>query len=1149
MLWPASRPGISNQLRFAPGEEIRLRQYEDRILHSASDLVNFVECPHLTTIDFGLVSGRLESLVERRTDASELVAAKGDEYERDYVESLVAAGRQVVTIAPEGALDLAEACDHTAAAMRSGAEIIYQSALLSAPWFGYADFLERVDLPSTLGGWSYEVADTKLARRVKPYFLLQLCFYTDLVASMQGVVPAHMHVVLGTRERETFSTADFLAYHRRVQDRYLAAVASANGTYPHFSEHCGLCRWSDYCDKQRLADDYLGLVAEMRRDQIFRLNARGIGTVGELARAGDALKPSRMQELTFARLRQQAELQVRQRETNSYYYELVEPEEGRGFARLPQPSPGDLFFDMEGDPFYEDGLEYLFGVTWIEDGKPRYRPFWAHDRAEEKGAFEEFMDFVGERRRVHRDLHVYHYGAYEATALKRLMGLHATREDELDDLLRNEVLVDLYQVVRQGIRISQPSYSIKKVEVFYMPDREADVTDGEDSIIQFEKWLETRDDSLLAGIERYNEEDCRSTWLLREWLIERRDETERQYNTQIPWREPPEPYTPDPDEAAEVAALRNALLAGLTEDELTAQEPRWLMAQLIDYHRREAKPGYWAYFSRLQMSEEELTEDSEARAGLPPQGRPIPLPAPARSAIHTLRFPPQEHKAQPGSMKDPQTEASVSVERVDDGRGTIEVRLGLGRTAPSALIPGEPYRTPEQRKALQRIGEDIAQRGIEGGTVYAAARDVLKRLPPRTTAVTAGSPLQDRFDLEQAKRIVNGLQESYLFVQGPPGSGKTYTGAHLILHLMAQGKRVGVTANSHKAINGLLCEIEKHAADQQFLGLKKSSEADQRFESQRDEPLIDNTYENADCLGPDLDLVAGTAWLFAREDMEQQCDYLFFDEAGQVSLADALAMSTSASNLVFLGDPLQLAQVSQAVHPPGAGLSVLEHLLGRDPTIPPNRGLFIEHTRRMHPDVCEFISSAIYSGRLESTPEMARQDLNATGELTGTGVRWHPVMHQGNTQRAPEEAELIAVMVDQLLDGATFTDSDDVTEVLSADEIMVVTPYNAQVRCLREQLPDAVEVGTVDKFQGQEAAVVFFSMATSSGEEIPRNLEFLFSRNRLNVAISRAKCLAVVVASPELLHVKCRTADQMRLVNALCRLVEVAEEQTRNEGR
>jgi predicted RecB family nuclease len=1124
-----------------------VRNFNGKLIHSATDLINFVECPHLTAIDLGVVQGRLH-IEATRTDSSDLVATKGEAHEAAYLQALLADGKEVVTIAPDSALDLDSASERTIAAMRDGAEIIFQSALYDGTWAGYADFLERVDKRSDLGSWSYEVADTKLARKVKPYFLPQLCLYTDLLTQIQGTIPENMHVVLGTGERASFVPAEFLAYYRRVQERYLAEIAEMSPTYPHFAEHCGLCRWSEHCDQQRVDDDYLGLVAWMRRDQIVRLERQDITTMAGLALADDAHKPGRMMPATYDNLRLQAELQVDQRETGEHSYVLLEPEAGRGLARLPEPSPGDLFFDMEGDPFVDQGLEYLFGVTWIEEGEPRFKPFWGTDRSAEKRAFEDFMDFVAERRRIHPSLHVYHYAPYEPTALKGLMGMHATREDALDELLRNDVLVDLFAVVRQGMRISQPSYSIKKVEAFYMPEREASVTDGEDSIIQFERWLDEGDDSILESIERYNEEDCLSTWKLREWLLERREEAMRVYGVDIPWRIREEVPPPDPDEAAELTALREALLSDLREE--APEDRRRLMAQLLDYHRREAKPGYWAYYARLEMDDEELWHDSEALAEIEETDvPPLPLPPPARSLIYTLKFSAQEHKVSRGDYVDPATEADVAVVRLDDATGTLEIRRSDAKQddpLPQALIPGKPYWTGEQRKALQRIGADVAARGVDAAGQYSAARDVLKRRGARTSAVAAGAPLQNgAFDLEHAKEIVAGLQDSYLFIQGPPGSGKTYTGAHLILHLLAQGKRIGVTSNSHKAIIKLLHEVEKFAAEkgQAFVGLKKYSDSDDMFESELDEPLIGNTTSNVACADSEVDLVAGTAWLFSREDMESKVDYVFFDEAGQVSLADALAMSTAARNLVFLGDPNQLAQVSQATHPPGAGCSVLEHLLDEDVTIPPERGMFIEHTRRMHPDVAGFISEVVYEGRLESLEECANQSFEAPRGQTGTGMRWIPVEHEANTRRSPEEAKVVAQLVADLLDGGTYTKSDKSTVPLTADQIMVVTPYNAQVRELREALPDEVEVGTVDKFQGQEAAVVLFSMATSSGEEIPRNLEFLFSRNRLNVAVSRARCLAAVVVSPKLLHVRCRTADQMRLVNALCRLAEVSEAQ------
>ncbi len=390
------------------------------------------------------------------------------------------------------------------------------------------------------------------------------------------------------------------------------------------------------------------------------------------------------------------------------------------------------------------------------------------------------------------------------------------------------------------------------------------------------------------------------------------------------------------------------------------------------------------------------------------------------------------------------------------------------------------------------------------------------------------------------------LYDSHLFVQGPPGSGKTWRGGQYVVDLLVTGKRVGVAAPTHQAIHNMLKWVEDFAAEDRvsFSGLKKSSAGQDETVWTSAHITSDSNnaaFENA---GDDIQLLAGTSWLFAREGMQDKLDYLFIDEAGQISLADALAMGQAARNVVLLGDPLQLAQVSQGVHPEGSGASVLEHLLGDAATIPDTRGIFLAETRRMHPDVCEFISEVVYEGRLTPIPACSLQRIDSPG-LAGTGIRYLPVDHIGNSQQSPEEAEVVAQEIERLLQGGTYVDQEGKRKPLTPEKILVVAPYNAQVRLLRQKVPAGVQVGTVDRFQGREEPIVFFSMATSSGEDLPRNLEFLFSRNRLNVAISRAQALAVLVASPKLLEINCHTVDQMRLVNALCRLVEVAEEQRR----
>jgi len=359
----------------------------------------------------------------------------------------------------------------------------------------------------------------------------------------------------------------------------------------------------------------------------------------------------------------------------------------------------------------------------------------------------------------------------------------------------------------------------------------------------------------------------------------------------------------------------------------------------------------------------------------------------------------------------------------------------------------------------------------------------------------------------------------------------------LIAHLLENGKRVGVAAQSHKVIHNLLNKVETIARKKGlgFHGLKKSIADNPESEYESDFFKSESDNSRFIELSRQGQVLAGTAWLFSRNELDGQLDYLVIDEAGQVSLADALAMGTSARNVILLGDPLQLAQVSQGLHPPGTGASVLEHLLGEAPTIPEDRGIFLERSYRMHPDVCAFISEIVYAGRLHSDDSAARRSTSF-----GTGIRFVPVEHEGNRSASDEEVAEIAKLIAWLRQG-TFTDTDGSTRQLREDDFMVVAPYNAQVRRLRAGLPDGVCVGTVDKFQGQEAPIVFFSMASSSGEDVPRNLAFLFSRNRLNVAISRAQCLAFLVCSPRLLEARCKSIEEMALVNALCRLAEYAE--------
>ena len=1099
----------------------------DHLLFSPSDLANFVACVHLSQLDLAVALGELTrpSFSNAYVD---LIARKGVEHERNFLNSLRLAGHVVTEVGLGNEGNFAAATAAAVEAMHSGAKYIYQAVFMADGWHGIADFLERIDRPSALGAWSYQVLDTKLARHPRPEHALQLCFYSHALEQIQKAAPEMAYVILGTHERFPIRLANVAAYFRRLQSRFREAITAQAQSAPYPCEHCAFCGFLSTCEAHWEREDHLARVAGIRRDQVTRLLTAGIETLTALAEARPDTRVPKIPGATFEGLHDQAALQLETQRGDTIVWHELPVEDGRGFAALHRRSTGDVILDLEGHPFFEParGLTFLFGVVTVDGDAPRYEPFWAHDRDGERRAFENFIDLVHARLTQHPDLHVYHFGAYEESAIKRLMGEYATRESEVDDLLRQKIFVNLYTVFRQALRAGVPSYSLKKLEPLFEFTRVASMRSGMEAIVDYEQWLESKDDKFLAQIAAYNEEDCRATLALLDWLHKLRP-------LELPWPEVPEPRAIS-EEAAEALNARQRLREQLLE----GAEPGsscWLAAELLEYHRREARPAWWWYFERLGMMPEKLVEDSESIGCL--EANPDVPPEPRKKSLaYTLNFPPQDHKLGPGSAYDPATGKSAGeILKIDDTTGTLKLLRGprfSSSSLPKALIPGGPYDDTQQRNALSRVAESIERRDGR----YPALEAILRRERPRVAGLTAGARLQTT-DLEEMKSRALGLDASYLFIQGPPGAGKTWTGARLIAHLLENGKRVGVAAQSHKAIHNLLKEIETVTREHgiSFRGLKKSTadspESVYEDDFIKSESQVSRIVQAADR----VQLLAGTAWLFSRNEFDSLLDCLVIDEAGQVSLADAVAMGSSARNVILLGDPLQLAQVSQGLHPPGTGASVLEHLLGEAPTIPEDRGIFLERSYRMHPDVCAFISEIVYAGRLHSDDSAARRSTSF-----GTGIRFVPVEHEGNRSASDEEVAEIAKLIAWLRQG-TFTDTDGSTRQLREDDFMVVAPYNAQVRRLRAGLPDGVCVGTVDKFQGQEAPIVFFSMASSSGEDVPRNLAFLFSRNRLNVAISRAQCLAFLVCSPRLLEARCKSIEEMALVNALCRLAEYAE--------
>jgi uncharacterized protein len=1115
---------------------------EGRKLFSATDLVNFLECEHTATLGLAHLASPLERAPD--DESNELIQRKGFEHEAAFLAALKARGLSVTEIPQD--LPAAKAVSATIEAMAAGRDVVFQAAFISGPLQGRADFLRRVEGRSRFGPWQYEVMDTKLARSVKAKFVVQLCFYSELLAEVQQAEPRMMHVVLGDGTEESFRFANYSRYFRKARGRFLAFLENhPNATYPQRCEHCGFCAWRDLCQKRWNDDDYPNQVAGIRRDQVEKLLAQGVRTTEALATLAADVSVAKMQPETLARLRAQAALQVRKRGSGEPIVEQLplDPDGRRGFFRLPERDEGDVFFDMEGDPLEDDGLEYLFGVRYLERGEYIFKAFWAHDRAAEKQAFESLMDFLGERGRAFPGMHVYHYAPYEPNALKRLMSLHGTREVEVDNLLREHKLVDLYAVVREAIRTSEPGLSIKDIECFYMPPREGEVLDAGASIVKYDHWKATGDGSALEAIERYNDDDCRSTQLLRDWLVGLRP-------SGLPW------FTRDAmaEEGGRKAEARSAkaqemeaalerlgsqLLVGVPAEaaQRTADHHlRQLVHDLLDFHRRCAKPEWWAVFARADMTEEELVEDFECLGGLRAEGTPVPV---AKSLAYRYSFPEQDTKLRLGSdvLRTDTAAPLGEIIAFDEAANRIEIKISAKKGPPPSRFsvgPSGPINTDALRSAVWRFAESV----VVDDDRFPAVRKFLLKEPPLAEFPKGGSGV-----VERAFSAVTALDHSYLFIQGPPGAGKTTAGSELIVRLLAEGKRIGVTSNGHKAINNLLEAVVECAKKQgvRFNGVKKSTNGEsQEFNGD----MIEDVDDNADVFAGAHQLVAGTAWLFAAPQLEQTIDYLFVDEAGQVSLANLVAAGTAARNIVLLGDQMQLGQPIKGVHPDRSGDSTLDYLLDGEATVGEGRGIFLPTSWRMHPDVCRFISEAVYDSKLEPEENNARQRIVlATGAhpaLLPSGIRFLPVVHEGCSQKCEAEAEVVRDLVESLL-LQSYVDQGGATHPMSLGEILVVAPYNAQVNLLRQVLPRDARVGTIDKFQGQQAQAVIVSMTTSSGEFLPRNIEFLYDKNRLNVAVSRAKSLAIVLASPALLHVACTSAGQIELVNTLCWLEEYSE--------
>ena len=1124
---------------------------------SPSDLTCFMDSPFASWMDrFSIESPSILPKKDADDSLMGVLQAKGFAHENKQESSF--RDQELSVLKVEGTTSK-EQRELTLSAMQNGVDVIAQARLENNQFLGFADFLIKVAGASKLGNYHYEVWDTKLASKVKPTFAIQLCCYSEMLETIQGVFPKNITVLLGTGEKVSLRTSDYFHYYLELKKSFLSTHIQFNSNnMPDPAESKSWGNWSAFAKQLLIEKDHLLQVANILRSQIKKLNQADIRTMKQLSDT-NMKNIKGINPIVFQRLKAQASIQIASAGKSTPKFKIIHPDDGErsGLALLPPQSRLDVFFDIEGDPFDEGGLEYLWGNTYLNDqGERSFKDFWAHNRDQEKQAFDQFIHWVYERWQRDPSMHIYHYANYEITACRKLMGRYGICEFEVDQLLRNEVFVDLYKLVKGCLILGEPKYSIKNVEHLYRGKRETAVAGGDASIAVYEKWRELnaigeqgdtwQTSNILKDIRDYNIDDCDSTLELADWLRRQQQKHDISY---LGKSEVVEPEAKE--EATECIQLRDRLLEKALEYSTTDPKKEALifnLAWILEFHRREAKPVFWRLFERLGLSHVELLDDLNCLACCERTGRDAFKPTVrARNLAYEFQFDPaQEFKGASNSfyllgLEDADgkhLKANYLEEFSDLPNGLIVLQMKQESPVVISIVPDEHVNANPIPQSIYQVVE-----GYESGQLERCAIiDFLNRSKPIIRHHKDGPIAPSNNPDERLKQVITAaknLDNSYLTIQGPPGSGKSHTGKHIIAELVKTGAKIGVSSNSHKAINNLLLSTAKFCRKE---GINATFACTKETESGLVDAGVSILKNNNLASHVEPGCVLGTtAWGFSRDDMSEQLDYLFVDEAGQVSIANLVAMSRSAKNLVLMGDQMQLGQPSKGTHPAESGLSILDYLLHDTPTISNDMGVFLGTTYRMHSAVNQFISTHIYDGKLESHPDNDKRTINVPNDYKGVlnkeaGIIFAAVCHEGNTQASDEEVAEIEAMANQLL-GRTFTELSGNTRPITLDDMLFVAPYNHQVSKLKQVFGSQAKVGSVDKFQGQEAPIVFLSMCASDASESPRGLDFLFDKHRINVAISRAQSLAIIVGNPRMVSTPVNRVDQLKtinLFNALC---------------
>jgi predicted RecB family nuclease len=1120
---------------------------------SAQDVISESECQHKVALDAAVTRGHL-TVPKVDNPALKLLQEFGLEFEKQLLEGLESTQKvKRLEVPSPRASEYHDAWEKTKQAMDEEYEAIYQGTLYTGDFIGFVDFL----IPRTLSNGEferdhdnnliYEPVDAKSSRSAKKNAVIQVAAYAEALTRLGRPEPKEVHLWLSGDKNWSGKATDLMKvareYRERVQTRLPQLGSVPEPIWAPPCGACAYCRWAESCDQGRREARDLSLIQEIRATTRVKLIDSGITTIDEMAAAYDEKRPKSVSTETFTRLQAQAAIQIQGEQAGEI---VVETTDEAIVNSLPPRSQGDLWFDMEGDPYANqgNGLEYMFGFGYLEKGEFAFETTEATDTATERKAFEDFVDFVTERWSAYPDMHIYHYANYERNALLKLAQKFGSREDRVDLLLRNGVLVDLYKIVRSGFRFSTEKLSIKHIEEVYgMTHSGQDVASGMDSVIQFEEVMSLRAtghhdkaNAIYLKIREYNKLDCKSTLELDTWI--------RTQMTQPPKKRPTKTIVDEEKNGEESEkkdhpslAVINKLTEGIPADpqqRSNTDQSRMQLAATLDYHAREQRPTWWNLFDLIKSDRDDLEQASGVLlanevtstqwASGPRGGKPTrtltvtnleTAPSDAfdkKSDVFLLYDNPEPGMRQPADSIRGYTEgASLNINRTE-----MLIKESSGpenqnwESLPIAILPGKPINTNVIANTLLTAANEIIAAKTDDDWNFpntAWADLLLARAPRRNTPLPRTG--HDIADITQALKTSDS---SYVAVQGPPGTGKTYIGSHIATQLANDGWKIGVVAQSHSVINNFLAAVATRDAVPMAKKPQQGATENHTWD-QKDVPKWAEKQDNGYIIG-------GTVWNFCTSGFQQlNLDLLVIDEAGQFALPNAIAAAFTAKNILLLGDPQQLPQVSQAAHPENIQESVLAHVSAHTATMPENRGYFLNLTYRMHPALTEPISHLQYDGKLHAAPITSKRHLKGINP----GITPTPVQHHNNTTSSKEEAKKVVELAQKII-GHEWSDAQDgatqQSRLLEQKDIIVVAAFNAQVRLIRRYLDDdglfTIKVGTVDKFQGQEAVAVIVSMATSTDEDLPRGIDFLLSPNRLNVAISRAQWVCYLVHSPAL---------------------------------